>query len=98
MDAIIENSNHVHEKMMLKQHCTVSDLPTCLAIDIANIEASFNLDACACLCSYFMCPYLHICTLNNNHLISFRNSCSLDTSCRRSDTLFLEYNTDVNAR
>ena len=54
--------------------------------------------ACACLCSYFMCPYLHICTLNNNHLISLRNSCSLDTSCRRSDTLFLEYNTDVNAR
>ena len=43
LDAIIENSNHVHEKMMLKQHCTVSDLPTCLAIDVANIEASFNL-------------------------------------------------------
>ena len=57
-------------------------------------------NACACLCSYFMCPYLHICncTLNNDHLISLRNSCSLDTSCRRSDTLFLEYNTDVNAR
>ena len=41
--AIIENSNYVHEKMMLKEHCTVSDLPTSLAIDIANIEANFNV-------------------------------------------------------
>ena len=49
-------------------------------------------------CSYFMCLYLHICTLNNNHLISLRNSCSLDTSCGRSDTPFLEYNAIVNAR
>ena len=28
---------------MLKEHCTVSDLPTSLAIDVANIEASFNV-------------------------------------------------------
>ena len=28
---------------MLKEHCTVSDLPTCLAIDVANIEARFNV-------------------------------------------------------
>ena len=41
--AIIENSNYVHEKMMLKEHCTVSDLPTSLAIDVANIEANFNV-------------------------------------------------------
>ena len=43
LDAIIENSNHVHESIMLKEHCTVSDLPTSLAIDVANIEASFNV-------------------------------------------------------
>jgi len=44
LDAIIENSNQLHENMMLKeQHCTVSDLPNSLAIDIANIEARFNL-------------------------------------------------------
>ena len=29
--------------MMLKEHCTVSDLPTSLVIDFANIEASFNV-------------------------------------------------------
>ena len=43
LDAIIENSNHFHENMMLKEHCTVSDLPTSLAIDFANIETSFNV-------------------------------------------------------
>ena len=43
LDAIIENSNHFYENMMLKEHCTVSDLPTSLAIDVANIEASFNV-------------------------------------------------------
>ena len=43
MDAIIENSNQLHENMMLKEYCMVSDLPTSLAIDAANIEASFNV-------------------------------------------------------
>ena len=43
LNAIIENGNHLHENMMLKEHCTVSDLPTSLAIDVANIEASFNV-------------------------------------------------------
>ena len=43
LDAIIENSNQLHENMMLKEHCTVSDLPTSLAIDVANIEARFNV-------------------------------------------------------
>ena len=43
LDAIIENSNYIHENMMLKEHCTVSDLPTSLVIDVANIEASFNV-------------------------------------------------------
>ena len=43
LDAIIENSNHLHENMMLKEHCTVSDRPTFLAIDVANIEASCNV-------------------------------------------------------
>ena len=42
MDAIIENSNNVHKSMMFSEHCTVSDLPNYLAIDVANIEASFN--------------------------------------------------------
>ena len=28
---------------MLKEHCTVSDLPTNLVIDVGNIEASFNV-------------------------------------------------------
>ena len=42
LDAIIENSNQLHENMMLKEHCTVSDLPNSLAIDVANIEARFN--------------------------------------------------------
>ena len=43
MDAIIENSNQLHENMKLKKHCTVSDLPNSLAIDVANIEARFNV-------------------------------------------------------
>ena len=43
LDAILENSNYVHKNMMLKEHCTVSDLPTYLAIDAANIEASVNV-------------------------------------------------------
>ena len=51
-----------------------------------------------CVYVFILCLHLHICTLNNNHLISLRNSCSLDTSCGMSDTLFLEYNADVNAR
>ena len=38
LDAIIENSNQLHENMMLKEHCTVSDLPNSVAIDVANIE------------------------------------------------------------
>ena len=42
LDAIIENSNQLHENIMLKEHCTVSDLPNSLAIDVANIEARFN--------------------------------------------------------
>ena len=43
LDGIIENSNQLHENMMLKEHCTVSDLPNSLAIDIATIQASFNV-------------------------------------------------------
>ena len=43
LDAIIENSNQLCENMMLKEHCTVSDLPNSLAIDVANIEARFNV-------------------------------------------------------
>ena len=43
LDAIIEKSNQLHESIMLKDHCTVSDLPNCLAIDVANITASFNV-------------------------------------------------------
>ena len=43
LDSIIENSNQLHENMVLKEHCTVSDLPNCLAIDVANIEANFNV-------------------------------------------------------
>jgi len=43
LDAIIENSNQLHENMMLKENCTVSDLPNSLAIDVANIEARFNV-------------------------------------------------------
>ena len=43
LDAIIENSNQLHENMMLKEHCTVSDLPNSLAIDVANIEVCFNV-------------------------------------------------------
>ena len=43
LDSIIENSNQLHENMMLKEHCMVSDLPNSLAIDVANIEAHFNV-------------------------------------------------------
>ena len=43
LDSIIEKSNQLHESIMLKDHCTVSDLPNCLAIDVANITASFNV-------------------------------------------------------
>ena len=67
--------------------------PTCDAGSGNRTRATVVGDECshhcaipAPLCSYFMCLYLHICTLNNNHLINLRNSCSLDTSCRRSDT------------
>ena len=42
LEAMIENSNNVHKSMMFSEHCTVSDLPNSLAIDVANIEASFN--------------------------------------------------------
>ena len=43
LDAIIEKSNQLHEGIMFKEHCTVSDLPDSLAIDVANIEARFNV-------------------------------------------------------
>ena len=43
LDAIIENSNQLHENMTLKEHCTVSDLPNSLAIDVATIQARFNV-------------------------------------------------------
>ena len=43
LDAIIENSNQLHENMRLKEHCTVSDLPNCVAIDFATIKARFNV-------------------------------------------------------
>lgn len=43
LDAIIENSNQLHENMMLKEHCTVSDLPNSLAIDVATIKARFSV-------------------------------------------------------
>ena len=43
LDAIIDNSNQLCENMILKEHCTVSYLPTSLAIDVANIEANFNV-------------------------------------------------------
>ena len=43
LDAIIEKSNQLHESIMLKEHCTVSDLPDSLTIDVANIEARFNV-------------------------------------------------------
>lgn len=44
LDAIIENSNQLQEKILSKvEYCTVSDLPNSLAIDVANIEVSFNL-------------------------------------------------------
>ena len=39
---MIENSNQLHENMMLKEHCTVSDLPTSFVIDTAKIEARFE--------------------------------------------------------
>lgn len=59
---------------------------------------SSRKNACVSLRCYLMCLYLHICTLNSNHLISLHNYCSLDTSRRRFGTLFLHYNADVNAR
>ena len=43
LDAIIENSNQLHKNMMLKEHCTVSDLPNSLAIDVATIQTRFNV-------------------------------------------------------
>ena len=43
LDAIIENSHYIHENMTLKEHYTVSDFPSSLVIDVANIEASFNV-------------------------------------------------------
>jgi len=43
LDAIIENSNQLQENMMLKEHCTVSDLPNSLATDVATIQARFNV-------------------------------------------------------
>ena len=43
LDAMIENSSQLHENMMLKEHCTVSDLPNSHAIDVANVEAHFNV-------------------------------------------------------
>ena len=43
LDAIIENSSQLHENMMLKEHCIVSDLPNSLAIDVANAEALFSV-------------------------------------------------------
>jgi len=43
LEAITEKSNHLHENMMLKDHCTVSDLPNSLAIDVATIEARLNV-------------------------------------------------------
>ena len=43
LDAIIENSSQLHENMMLKEHCTVSDLSNSHAIDVANVEAHFNV-------------------------------------------------------
>ena len=43
LDAIIEKSNQLHENMMLKEHCTVSDLPNSVAIDVATIEVRFNV-------------------------------------------------------
>ena len=43
LDAIIEKSNHLRENTMLKDHCTVSDLPNSLVIDVATIEARFNV-------------------------------------------------------
>ncbi|KAL9989441.1 hypothetical protein ACROYT_G003990 [Oculina patagonica] len=42
-DAIIENCNRLQEKLMLKEHCTASDLPNSLAIDIAIIEAHLSV-------------------------------------------------------
>ena len=40
---MIENTNYIYENMMFEEHCTVSDLPSYLAIDVANIEASVNV-------------------------------------------------------
>ena len=43
LDAILEKSNQLHESIMLKEHCRVSDLPDSLTIDVANIKARFNV-------------------------------------------------------
>ena len=43
LDAIIENSNQLYENTMLKERCMVSDLPNSIAIEVANIEARFNV-------------------------------------------------------
>ena len=43
LDAIIENSYQLYDNIMLKEHCTISDLPNSLIIDVANIEVRFNV-------------------------------------------------------
>ena len=44
LDAIMEKSNQLHENiLMLKEHCTLDDLPNSLAEDVARIEARFNV-------------------------------------------------------
>ena len=43
LDSIIENGKHLHKNMKLKRHCTISDLPNSLVIDVANIEVCFNV-------------------------------------------------------
>ncbi|XP_078375420.1 uncharacterized protein LOC144658810 [Oculina patagonica] len=43
LHAIIENGKQLQEKLMLKEHSTVFDLPNSLAIDVENIEARFNV-------------------------------------------------------
>ena len=44
LDAIIEKSYQLHDNiLMLKEECMVSDLPNSLAIDVASIEARFNV-------------------------------------------------------
>ena len=44
LDSIIESGKHLHDnKLMLKQHCTISDLPNFVVIDVVNIEVCFNV-------------------------------------------------------